>query len=92
MLVKEGNRLVILNSLPGYLEKMGELTEGVILTTTEVGKPKNNQVFVKSMEELDALVPRLKPRLAKNNIVWINYPKESSGQKTDINRDFFSPG
>ncbi|RIJ37485.1 YdeI/OmpD-associated family protein [Pontibacter oryzae] len=43
--------------------------------------------FVQSAAELDSLGPQALALLQPNGILWIAYPKKSSGIKTDLNRD-----
>ncbi|MBL0742170.1 YdeI/OmpD-associated family protein [Chryseolinea lacunae] len=43
--------------------------------------------FVKTKRELDALVPKALKALAPDGLLWISYPKKSSGLKTDLTRD-----
>ncbi len=45
------------------------------------------QVFVETKEQLERELPRLKPKLAQKGMIWVTYPKGTSGQQADINRD-----
>lgn len=43
--------------------------------------------FVKNRAELDAGIHKALSYLGNNNIIWIGYPKGTSGIKSDLNRD-----
>jgi agmatine/peptidylarginine deiminase len=45
------------------------------------------QVFVAGRSELEAQLPRLKPLLAHNSMLWVTYHKGTSKVETDIHRD-----
>ena len=45
------------------------------------------QVFVKSISELEKQAPVAIKAVKYDGLLWICYPKQSSGIKTDINRD-----
>lgn len=45
------------------------------------------QVFVKNKAEIDALFPALVAALKPESLLWISYPKRTSGIQTDLSRD-----
>jgi hypothetical protein len=45
------------------------------------------QMFVKRMSEFEARIKQLKPFLRSGSIIWVTYPKGTSGVDTDLNRD-----
>lgn len=87
LLVKANHHLLVLNPPEGYLEKIGELPAGANLYTNPEGKSDILQVFIRSKAELITWLPRLKPLMAEKCIGWVTYPKGTSGQKSDLNRD-----
>ena len=44
-------------------------------------------IFVKTMEEVNALFPISEKFLKENGIPWLAYPKKTSKLKTDLDRD-----
>jgi len=44
-------------------------------------------IFVNSLAEVELIVPPAFKIVSKDALVWVAYPKGSSGVKTDVNRD-----
>ena len=56
-------------------------------SSTLTGKFDWVQVFVRSKAELDRLVPKAAQTLKPGAMLWISFPKGSSGIQTDLTRD-----
>jgi hypothetical protein len=85
--LKSGQKVVILNPAPGYLESLrGELKDNPLIT-----EPKANSevviLFVNSLAEAKELVPSGIRTVKPDGLLLIAYPKGSSKVKTDVNRD-----
>jgi hypothetical protein len=87
MLIKKGNKVLILGSPQQYLSKLGDLPDGVQVLTQPEGKVDILQVFVRSKDELEKSLGEVKNWLGPKSIFWLSYPKGSSKISTDINRD-----
>jgi predicted CoA-binding protein len=87
MLIKKGNKVLILNPPEGYLSILGDLPEGVEIFSKPAGKMDVVQVFVKSKEGVDKIFEEARNWLEPKSVFWVAYPKGTSGVKTDINRD-----
>jgi len=85
--IQPGQRLLILNAPDGYFSTLGQLPEGVEVTDAPNGGFDFVQVFVKSISELEKQAPIAIKAVKYDGLLWICYPKQSSGIKTDINRD-----
>ena len=85
--IQPGQRLLILNAPEGYLSNLGQLPDGVEVKDVLDGVFDFVQVFVKSITELEKQVPVAIKAVKYDGLLWICYPKQSSGIKTDINRD-----
>ena len=87
--IQAGQRMLILNQPPGYVEGLGELPEGVEVAHQPEGEGEFDFVhlFVKEVAELEQLGPVALGAVKYDGLLWISYPKGSSGVKTDINRD-----
>ena len=85
--IQPGQRLLILNAPEGYLSNLGQLPDGVEVKDVPDGVFDFVQVFVKSITELEKQVPVAIKAVKYDGLLWICYPKQSSGIKTDINRD-----
>ncbi len=86
--IKEGHRLLIVNSPKGYKESvLRDVPKSVMLLKDGKGPAHIIQVFVKSKKELGEQLVKLKPLLDSKGILWMTYPKGTSKIKADINRD-----
>ena len=85
--IQPGQRLLILNAPEGYSSALGQLPEGAEVKDVPDGVFDFVQVFVKSITELEKQVPVAIKAVKYDGLLWICYPKQSSGIKTDINRD-----
>jgi hypothetical protein len=85
--IHAGQKLLILNAPEGYLSKLGALPEGVIVSHTPEGVFDFVQLFIKSIAELEENGPIAMGAVKFDGLLWICYPKQTSGINTDINRD-----
>jgi hypothetical protein len=89
--LKPGCRLAILNAPEGYLEALeSTLPEGCkIVEPADAGAGEINcvQVFVQSMADVQTMAPVALKAVSYDGLLWMCYPKKSSGIKTDIHRD-----
>jgi len=85
--LKAGQRAVIINPPPGYLDELGPLPEGVELAQQAEGSFDFVQVFAKDMSELQRFLPTALQAVKYDALLWIAYPKGGSKAGTDLNRD-----
>ncbi len=87
LMLKPGQTFLLLNPPAGYEKSLGAAGKGVKVAMAMSGKADVIQVFVSSKKELQDLLPRLKKTVNPAGMIWITYPKGTSGIKADINRD-----
>ena len=85
--LQRGQRAIILNAPPGYMNELGPLPNGVELADTIAGTFDFVHLFVKDIAELERFGPTALRIIKHDGILWISYPKKSSDIKTDISRD-----
>ncbi len=85
--IKAGQRVLILNAPEGYRELLGELPEGVDLSTSADGLFDVVQAFVHDKADIDASAPVALAALKPGGVLWFAHPKKSAKLKTDISRD-----
>jgi hypothetical protein len=82
--VKPGSQMVVLGAPPEYASLLGDLPTGATLH----GKlPKVSAFihrFVRHQAELAREFPQLADALADDGVLWISWPKRSSGVATDL--------
>jgi hypothetical protein len=87
LLLKGDQRALVACMPEGYLAKLGEAGKKA---DTEPGPDMEYdfvQVFVKNREELDDCLPKALLAVDFGGLLWICYPKQSSGVETDLDRD-----
>jgi hypothetical protein len=87
MKLKAGARAAVINAPVGYLKELAPLPAGVERSEKLQGKFDWIQVFVRNSGELKRLVPKLIKALAEESLLWISFPKGTSGMQTDLTRD-----
>ncbi|SRR5512135_1751173 len=87
MKLKAGVRSAVIDAPAGYLKELAPLPVGVEISETLHGALGWIQVFVRTSAELKRLVPRLVRSLAADGLLWVSFPKGTSGIQTDLTRD-----
>ncbi len=90
LLIKPGYRVLFVNAPEDFESTLGELPPDVtVLPRKEepAGPLDLVQVFVTTHAELAAQLDRVRPALKPSGLLWITYPKGTSGVATDVNRD-----
>ena len=85
--MQPGQRVLIMNAPPGYVDELGDLPEGVELADEPEGTFDFVHLFVKNVAELEQLGPTAVGAVEHDGLLWISYPKRSSKVETDITRD-----
>jgi hypothetical protein len=85
--MQPSQKVLILNSPPGYLETLGEFPEGVEVAQHAEGTFDFVQAFAKDLAELEGLAPLAVGAVKHDGLLWISYPKKSSGVESDLDRD-----
>ena len=80
-------RALILNAPEGYVEKLGKSPEELLILQQPEGKFDFVQLFARDDAELESSIDTALEAFIFDGLLWISYPKGSSGVKTDINRD-----
>lgn len=78
---------VVLNAPEGYMALLGETPEGVTIDQALAGDYDFAQLFIEDRVQLGENIDALLASIKDDAILWICYPKGSSGVKTDLNRD-----
>ena len=82
--VKSGKRWLLFNAPANYLASLEPLPEGATVSYEANGNFDGVQLFVKNNTELAENLKVIIPILHSDTILWIIYPKKSSGIKTDL--------
>jgi hypothetical protein len=85
--IKPGFNLAILHAPDDYDKTLGELPKDVTITRELTGQLDLVQVFSGSVKALDEDFTRIRTALKQNGMVWISWPKSSSGVKSSLNEN-----
>lgn len=85
--LQPGQRALVLKAPEDFLQLLGELPEGVEISSSSEGDNDFVLIFVYNVAEFEAEVPLAAKAGRYDCLLWVAYPKQSSGVKTDIHRD-----
>lgn len=86
--LKPGQRALVLNSPDGYAALLRPLPAAVrIEERAGEGEYDFVHLFVKDQDELAEHAPVALDSVKDDGLLWISYPKKSSGVDSDISRD-----
>ena len=85
--LKPGARAGVIGAPAGYLGELKPLPQAVTLVTKLDGAFDWLQLFVATAAELARLLPKAVGTLKPEALLWICFPKGSSGVQTDLSRD-----
>jgi hypothetical protein len=85
--LKAGQRLVVLNAPGDYAERLAAELTGIELRQHSADAAEAVLLFASSLAEAERLMPEAIRAVKQDGLLWVAYPKGSSGIKTDINRD-----
>jgi hypothetical protein len=82
--IRKGDVLAFLNAPDGYDSLLGELPDAVTVARGLRAELDFIQVFATKREGLETEFPGLKARLKQGGMIWVSWPKASSGLHTDL--------
>jgi len=81
--IKPGFNIAFVNAPSGYANEL-ELPANVIINSRAGKRLDFAQLFVKSEKELKAKFSEYAKRLNASGMLWVSWPKKSSGVATDV--------
>jgi len=85
--IKSSQQIAVLNPPQGYPEKLAAELEGITVTATATAGAGAVLLFVNNLAEASRLAPEAMHTIKPDGLLWVAYPKGTSGIKTDANRD-----
>jgi len=85
--IKNGFRMAVFNAPHDYREKLGKLPDNIAIETRLMNSLDFIHFFAKSRSQLEDEFPKLKMMLSQKGMIWISWPKGSSGLETDLNEN-----
>lgn len=82
--LKEGSRIALINAPKDFASELGKLPQNAEIVT-RVTKPLDIVlIFVLNERALLRDFDKLAKKLATNGMIWVAWPKKSSGVETDL--------
>jgi hypothetical protein len=86
--IREGFRIAFVNLPKGFRKELGSLPGDVKILTARPHKPVDLIIlFADSERTLKTEFPKLAGKLNESGMLWIAWPKKSSGVATDLSFD-----
>jgi len=82
--IKEGSRIALVNAPKGFESELGELPDNVQFIKRPAKSLDIILFFVLTERALTRDFAKLAARLTPNGMLWIAWPKKSSGVTTDL--------
>ena len=85
--IKTGHKIATVGAPAGYRNLLTPLPEGVSFTKEIAAGAQFVHLFVKERKTLEKELKRLRRLLANEGVLWVSWPKKSSGVTSDITED-----
>jgi hypothetical protein len=85
--IKEEALLLVQNSPKDYFKWISPLPKGVVVLDKPKGMLDFIHVFVKDKKDFQQAFVRLKKNLKTDGMLWVSWPKKSSGVATDLDEN-----
>ncbi|HET8921566.1 MAG TPA: hypothetical protein VFN26_01070 [Candidatus Acidoferrum sp.] len=85
--LRPGMQALIVAAPPGYWKRIAPLPDGLRVSQVANGMHPFIQFFATRASEIKKSAPKLLKHAAPGALVWIAYPKKTSGVDTDLSRE-----
>jgi hypothetical protein len=85
--LKAGQSVATIGAPPGYRKLLSHRPEKISFTTDIKNGATFVHLFVSDRKTMERELKRLRKLIADKGILWVSWPKKSSGVKTDVTED-----
>ena len=85
--IRAGDTIALLHAPDDYLELVGPLPEDARVLKRMTDDVRFIHLFVRDRSALVRELPRTKKAMARDGMLWVSWPKKSSGVATDLTED-----
>lgn len=85
--IKDSMRIAIINQPNDYKKDLGKIPDNAAVKKKLSGSLDFIQYFSAGKKDLEAAFSDLKKSIKHNGMLWISWPKLTSGLKTDLNEN-----
>jgi len=84
---KPGATVVVINAAANYQKLLGKFARDLTFTSRVGAHSELVHLFTTRRSELAKQLNRLRKQIADTGMIWVSWPKKSSGVVTDITED-----
>lgn len=85
--IKSGFRIKVRNSPPDYHERLAPLPAEVVISASIRPPIDLWHLFARSRRELATHLPTCRKEIRHDGMIWVSWPKKSSGVASDLTED-----
>ena len=85
--IKAGDRIHVVNAPENYFDLVAPLPHEVTILTRTTDNLSFVHIFTTSRAELTALLVKFLPRLQRNGMIWVSWPKKRSPLYVDLDEN-----
>jgi hypothetical protein len=85
--LKPGMRALVIAAPSGYLKSLAPLPEGIVVSEAVGGSHEFVQFFATQKSDIQKSATKLLKAAVPGALVWITYPKKTSGVESDLSRE-----
>jgi predicted SnoaL-like aldol condensation-catalyzing enzyme len=85
--LKPGMRALVVAAPSAYLKSLAPLPEGVVISEAIGGTHEFVQFFATRRSDIEKSAKKLLKSAVPGALVWITYPKKTSGVESDLSRE-----
>lgn len=90
LLIKPGTRVRVMGNVVDGAARLGRLPAGAALAEA-TAKADAVVLFARNSADVRAYLPEAAKSAGRDGLLWLAYPKGTSGLKTDLGRDTMTP-
>jgi hypothetical protein len=87
MKLRSGMRAAVVKAPDNFRKELSAPRDLELGNTLDAGPFDWLQIFILNSRELKTLSPKIKTALSPTGLVWLTFPKGTSGTQTDLTRD-----
>ena len=85
--IKEGFKLLAVNAPDDYLKLLGALPDRTEFISGSKNDVSMIHPFIRSRKEMEKWLPKILKQIKQDGMIWVSWPKKSSGTVTDVTED-----
>ena len=85
--LRPGQRIRLINPPDDYAATLDPMPDGIVIAPSTRGRLDVVHLFTASRAELERRIPALRKAIDPDGMIWVSWPKKSSGVVSDVTED-----